>query len=251
MKAEKYSAAALTDRGKVRKSNQDAVLALHRRINETECVMLAVADGMGGLQHGERASRLVISALSDWFDTRLEPMLKAGAAFEQIGAAITEFLRRTHVALANEPERTGTTVSAMLVCGDRYLTLHAGDSRIYRSCEDMLFQVTTDDTWVYHAFINGIITAQEMPTHKYRHALVNAVGIGQELTVQRTEGIIESGERYLICSDGLYNELTNRQIGAVLNRSIATEEKARSLMDAVLSGSAGDNISIVLLEQNF
>ncbi len=249
MKQERYAIAALTDRGKCRSTNQDAILTLHDSINGRECALLAVADGMGGLQCGEHASHEMTVALSNWWNDEMEALLEAETPFVTIGKAISDVIYRTHVSLSEDPVHSGTTVSVVFICDDRYFTCHAGDSRIYRNCRNMLFQVTTDDTWVYHAFMNGQITADEMKTHEYRHALVNAVGIGGQIAIQQYEGVMEDGERYLICSDGLYNELSNERIGNILDSGGSTEERVNSLLSAVLSGPAADNVSVVLVEQ--
>ena len=247
MEQYKFKIAGITDCGKRRETNQDSILTLHKKIKGKECALLAVADGMGGLHHGERASRLMVSALSEWWNRQLE-VLMDDADFLEIGNSITNVIYQTHIILSNQEENSGTTISLMFLCDDRYLTCHAGDSRIYRNCVDKLFQVTTDDTWVYHAFLNGEISAQEMSEHTYRHALVNAVGVGERISVQQSEGTIENNERYLICSDGLYNELSNGQIGEILDTKLSVDKKAETLLSAALSGKAGDNISIVLVE---
>lgn len=226
-----------TDVGRVRQANEDAVLA--------DDAVFAVADGMGGHRGGEIASQLAVDTLRDTFtvpstDALVESVQDANdALFDRAG---------------DDPDLQGmgTTLCAMaLVDGDgRDLigVVNVGDSRLYLLNDGELRQITEDHSLVATLERQGRLTRAEAAVHPQRNILTRALGIDSKVMVDSWEVLPVAGDRYLICSDGLFNELDDARIAATLRKLADPGEAARELVRLALEAGGRDNVTCVVVD---
>ncbi len=227
---------ARSDRGLVRQNNQDAVYAGPR--------LLALADGMGGHAAGEVASSLVISALAplDEDDPGDDLLAELREATVEGNAAITR-----HVADAPDLEGMGTTLTAILFAGSRLGLVHIGDSRAYQLRDDVLSQITKDDTFVQSLIDEGRITEEEAHTHPQRSLLLRAI-TGQDIEPSLTMREARPGDRYLLCSDGLSGVVSDETLAETLINYRDPRECADRMIELALRGGGPDNITCIVAD---
>ncbi len=230
--------AASSHVGLVRKGNEDSGYA--------DAHLLVVADGMGGHAAGELASAAVVAAVcadvgdrpNDAHQYESWVRSKVDAAHQRIGDLVTE-----------DPERRGMgTTFTLLGATDEHLVLaHVGDSRAYRLRNGQLEQLTRDHTYVQMLVDTGRLSPEAALTHPRRNLLLRTIdGIHDlELDVSRGDGLI--GDRYLLCSDGLTNVVSDSVIGDVLRHGDPTYAVS-TLVDYALAGGAPDNVSVVVAD---
>ncbi len=227
--------AARSDRGLVRANNEDSVYAGAR--------LLALADGMGGHAAGEVASQLVIAALAHLDDD--EPggdvLGKLEKAVHEGNSAIAE-----QVEVNPELEGMGTTLTAILFAGDRLGLVHIGDSRGYLLRDGELNQITKDDTFVQTLVDEGRITAEEAHTHPQRSLIMRAL-TGHEVEPTLIMREARAGDRYLLCSDGLSDPVSQETILEAL-RLPDVDASADRLIELALRGGGPDNVTVVVAD---
>ena len=227
--------------GQVRQVNQDHVL--------TREGLFAVADGMGGHRAGEVASEVAVDTLRD---ANAEPTTEAlVAAVQKANASVVTMARE-------DPELRGmgTTVSALALVrdteADRDLlaVVNVGDSRCYllRAESEDLEQVTEDHSLVATLVRQGQLTEEEAAVHPQRNILTRALGIDGRVLVDSWELEPVRGDRYLLCSDGLFNEVEDRAIASVLRRLDDPDEAAAELVRLANEHGGRDNISVVIAD---
>lgn len=240
----KYSIASITHVGKVRANNQDSLLVEERTHNGLETALLVVADGMGGLAYGERASRIAVQTMDHWWEK-----VPKGDSLQEISASLDQAIYEAHrqiYYLSEELEqKTGSTLSLLWMQDTSYVIKQIGDSRIYRITDNELEQLTTDQTWCNQMVQNGKLAAEQVERHRLRHALVNALGVSDELEIATEFGKARRGESYLICSDGFYQEAPLELLPPQLKRN-GLQATLQEFLEHILQGSAGDNASAVL-----
>ncbi len=215
--------------GRVRTENQDAY------ISRPEIGLWAVADGMGGHSAGQLASRTTADVLAS-----LEPR----AAFPDFVRAVRDTLTGVNRYLhslslrAVNPTVIGTTVVALVVRDGGGVCVWAGDSRLYRLRGAAFEQLTVDHSETVETAAAGEVTASNVITR--------ALGGHGEIELDQISFDIQPGDRYLLCSDGLYRELAADDIVVAL-RDRATVEAADALVDRVLTGEAADNVTAVVV----
>jgi protein phosphatase len=227
--------AARSDRGLVRANNEDSVYAGAR--------LLALADGMGGHAAGEVASQLVIAALAHLDDD--EPggdlLAKLDAAVRSGNSAIA-----AQVEMEPDLEGMGTTLTAILFAGNRLGLVHIGDSRGYLFRDGELAQITKDDTFVQTLVDEGRITAEEAHSHPQRSLIMRAL-TGHEVEPTLTMREARAGDRYLLCSDGLSDPVSDETIAEALQIPDVAESAYR-LIELALRGGGPDNVTVVVAD---
>jgi PPM family protein phosphatase len=228
--------AVRTDVGRHRESNEDAAYAGPR--------LLAVADGLGGHAGGEVASAAAIDALRP-LDTDL-PAPDLLTALEHAVSEANDKLQ--HIAEADPSLRgLGTTLTAMLWSGSQLALVHIGDSRAYLLRRGELFQITHDHTLVQTLIDEGRITPDEAASHPQRSLLMQALdGGASRPDLQLREA--ELGDRYLLCSDGLYAVVAAEKLREVLAAVEDPEDVVAQLVDLANSGGGPDNITCVVAD---
>jgi protein phosphatase len=226
---------ARSDVGLVRSNNEDSVYAGAR--------LLALADGMGGHAAGEVASQLVIAALAHLDDD--EPggdlLGKLDAAVHAGNSAIA-----AQVEMEPELEGMGTTLTAILFAGNRIGMVHIGDSRGYLMRDGELTQITKDDTFVQTLVDEGRITREEAHSHPQRSLIMRAL-TGHEVEPTLTMREVRLGDRYLLCSDGLSDPVSDETISDALQIPDVTDSADR-LIELALRGGGPDNVTVVVAD---
>jgi protein phosphatase len=227
--------AARSDVGLVRSNNEDSVYAGAR--------LLALADGMGGHAAGEVASQLVIAALAHLDDD--EPggdlLAKLEAAVHAGNSAIA-----AQVEMEPDLEGMGTTLTAILFAGNRLGLVHIGDSRGYLLRDGELSQITKDDTFVQTLVDEGRITREEAHSHPQRSLIMRAL-TGHEVEPTLTMREVRIGDRYLLCSDGLSDPVSDETILDALQIPDVTDSADR-LIELALRGGGPDNVTVVVAD---
>jgi PPM family protein phosphatase len=227
-------AAARTDIGRVRDSNEDAVLCLDH--------LVAVADGMGGHPGGEVASKLALSLLGAAFTG--DSLTELEAAVRAANRAIAE-----RAAASTDLEGMGTTLCAIGVIGDgRLAVVNVGDSRAYVMRDDSLRQLTDDHSITGELIRRGELTEQEAISHPHRSVLTRALGCGPEVDVDGALHPAAEGDRILLCTDGLFNEVAEDDILSLMGGAQEVEPVADALVEQALSHGGRDNITVVVAE---
>ncbi|HEY3008358.1 MAG TPA: PP2C family serine/threonine-protein phosphatase [Micromonosporaceae bacterium] len=230
--------AAVSDRGLSREINEDAV---HAGDN-----LIAVADGMGGLPAGEVASEIAIRSLAA---LEKESADASGKPIEVLRAAVERANRQIGEVVDADPSLAGmgTTMTAMLLSGDRIALVHVGDSRAYRFRAGVLTQLTKDDTFVQSLVDKGAITAEEARRHPQRSLVTQAVQ-GRELSPLFVELKPRDGDRYLLCSDGLSDFVDEAAIAEALDRYADPHKCAERLIELALGAGGPDNVSAIVAD---
>lgn len=246
----KYQVAAISETGNVRKKNEDSILVCRRMFHKKEALLAVVADGMGGLYHGEWASSYVTNALQMWWNEKIlplpvEPELESlcdmlGFVLEKIHAGIREEMKRQQCSM-------GTTVSLVFLCGNRYVIYQVGDSRIYRISGRNIIQLTKDQTWCQEEYDAGRLAWAELSSHKKSHVLTNAMGAKEDFYSIFTVGQVKHGQRLLLCSDGYYHYLLEKELYRTFFQRNITRLLEHSA-DRIQKGAAEDNFSAILIE---
>ena len=223
--------AGATHPGKLRGENQDAYVAA------PECGLWAVADGMGGHAEGHVASQMVRDALA-----AIGPQASLAAGVSAVTAAladVNDYLHSMSLRRIN-PVVSGTTVVVLLTRGTRGVCLWAGDSRLYRLRDDALEQLSVD-----HSEEEEGAGDAGMPRRP--NVITRAIGGREGLELEQLGLDVRLGDRLLLCSDGLYRELSLEQIGGLL-RSGDAISTVETLIRQVLRGEAADNVTVVVVD---
>lgn len=232
-------AGAASDTGRLRNINQDASLLADP--------VFAVADGMGGHRAGEVAAQIAVESLRAW-------------AFDRTTDGLVEGVRTANVAVferaSSDPELRGmgTTMCAVALVdgedgtGDRMAVVNVGDSRAYLFRDGELQQLTRDHTLVQTMVDDERLTPEEAAVHPQRHIVTRALGIDAEVEVDTWEITPFSGDRFLVCSDGLFNEVDDDRISSVLRRLGDPNDAAAELVRMANEGGGRDNITVVLVD---
>jgi serine/threonine-protein phosphatase Stp1 len=234
MEAERFISWAKTHVGTVRTCNEDAM------VNRPDLGLWAVADGAGGHSRGDVASRSVVEALGS-----IPLNLPAGELLAQVRQKMAE----THEALrpADEDGRheiSASTVVVLIVRGDHYACLWAGDSRCYLLRDGQLVQITRDHSLVQELVDAGAIMPEQAETHPSANVITRAVGSEGDLDLDKVSDRLLPGDRFLLCSDGLCKTLPDMEIADLL----ATSPPAEHLVEAALAHQGRDNITAVAIE---
>lgn len=227
-----------THRGLVRELNEDAFLERPDR-GRADRGLWAVADGMGGHQAGEVASSLVAAALG---------AVANGPSAETIRARLADVSAELAArARASRPGSTiGSTVAVLTIQGGRYDCLWAGDSRAYRLTRGDLVQITRDHTLVQALIDAGELRPEEAAGHRQAHVITRAVGV-DPLTLDRVEGEVQPGDRFLLCTDGLTGAVSEHEIARALQCG-DMGAAADDLIALALARGGRDNVTVVIVE---
>jgi len=246
---------ALTDTGCVRQENQDRVLTDHS-LN-----LFVVADGMGGHRHGEMAAELAISTTRYYVESsqdRFDVTWPFGYNFDisvdanRLATAIQLANRQVwnHAQQSPECAGMGTTVAAILLSEGNAVIGNVGDSRVYLFRDNELDQISFDDTFVNTVVRQAGTDVESLANHPMRNVLTQAAGSQNALDVHIVERPLESGDVYLISSDGLHGVIGNAAIRSILGAGEYLERTAVRLKDAARAQGGPDNISVVLMSYN-
>ena len=236
--AGRFRSTAATHAGAVRASNQDDF------VNRPDLGLWAVADGAGGHEAGEAASRLVVTVLE-----AIPADLPPGALL----AEVRQRLENAHEMLRHEAARRGpgatvaTTIVVLLAHEDHFACLWAGDSRAYLLRDGSLLRITRDHSLVQDLVDSGTITEEAAGSHPHANIVTRAIGADLEaFSLEKQLGGLVAGDRLMICSDGVTKVLAEADIAALLGAG--EEARAESLVAAALARQARDNVTAVAVQ---
>ena len=208
----------------------------------TDRGLWAVADGMGGHDKGDVASAMITEALMRLpivygLDTMVD------AAIDALGMVNRELIA---LAAAENSERSiGSTVVGLAIAGEQFRCFWAGDSRAYRIRDREIVQLSRDHSLVQDLVDAGMLTAVEAESHPNANVITRAVGVGDDLKIDKVSGDVQPGDRFLLASDGLTRLVSDAELVAELT-SRPPAEAAERLVETVLSRGAPDNITMVI-----
>src|SRR4051794_26334881 len=228
--------AAHSDRGLIRDGNQDSVYAGPR--------LLAVADGMGGMAAGDVASNIVIGAMAP-----LDEDVPGDALVDALRAAVDTANQQLRDTVDANPqlEGMGTTLTATLFSGSKLGLVHIGDSRAYLLRDGEFAQITKDDTYVQMLVDEGRISLEEANSHPQRSLLTRALD-GRDADPEYSVRQVKTGDRYLICSDGLSGVVSFETIESTIREYVDPNQCASRLIELALRGGGPDNITVIVAD---
>lgn len=233
-----WVSAATTDIGTVRKVNEDDCL------EAPEVGMWCVADGMGGHEKGDVASRMIVDYLNCLNSPEFYPLTTL---------QITERLRSVNTRLVEmgrmlpESSVIGSTVVVLLFDDEQAHCIWAGDSRIYRLRDGSFKQLTRDHSQVEEMVEAGLITAEEAEVHPSANVITRAVGANAHLELDVVSADLKPGDQFLLCSDGLNKVLTDNEIAEMI-RVCALNSTTDNLIERALERQARDNVTAILVQ---
>ena len=233
-----WSSWAATDAGTVRAGNEDAF------VDRPEAHLWAVADGAGGHEHGEVASAELKSVLEAPFGISGADLV--AELRSRVASAHDTLCQMAHAeqAQSGRPVTIASTLVILLAQDAHFACLWCGDSRAYLLRAGSLTQLTRDHSLVQEMVDAGALEAEAAEQHPHSNVLTRAVGAeGAEPELDKITGLAEAGDRFLLCSDGLFKALER----AAICQLVASDEPARALIDAALAAAARDNVTAVVI----
>ncbi|MEC4812796.1 MAG: Stp1/IreP family PP2C-type Ser/Thr phosphatase [Scytonema sp. PMC 1069.18] len=237
----KINSTGISDPGLIRSNNQDAYYT------DPKGRFFIVADGMGGHAGGEQASRIATEQIQAYLGANWDSSKPSEQLLEEALLQANEAILQDQ---QNHPERAdmGTTIVVVLFrTPDQPCYVHVGDSRLYRFRESKLEQISEDHTWVARALKMGDITPDEARIHPFRHVLSRCLGREDLYQVDVQPINVKQGDRLLLCSDGLTEELADQNIASYLQEILSLDKVAHSLVEAAKKQGGHDNITVVLV----
>ncbi len=252
-----FSAGWFTDPGRVRGNNEDALFVFMGEQEGSEAIppfgLFILADGMGGHQRGELASALASRVVASYLIRQIYLSILLGADRKAEQKPLNRLVEAA-IAQANEEVShtlpgSGTTLTCGMVVGDRLFVGHVGDSRAYLLRKGTNPKQLTDD----HSFVRrlvdmGQLTPAEAETHPQRNVLYRAVGQAGNLDVDVSSLLVKSGDKLLLCSDGLWGMVSEADIWHILANSPNPKDACVALIEAANRAGGNDNITVILVE---
>lgn len=230
----KLHSASRSETGPVRENNEDAVVTTDR--------VVVVADGMGGPPGGELASALAVSLVRVTF---------TGASLEELTAGVRAANWAIWDRASHHPELEGmgTTVCAVGLLTDHGVAIaNVGDTRAYLLHDGRLSQLTRDHSITADLVQRGELSEEEARQHPHHGVLTRALGVGPEVVLDGAVLPAVEGDRFLLCSDGLFNEVSNQEMAALMVTNRDPAAAVDDLMDVAMSRGGRDNASVVVAE---
>jgi protein phosphatase len=230
----RFEAGAATHVGKVRRQNEDSYLVA------TGSGVWAVADGMGGHEAGDMASHAVVE--------ELQQIAAPSSAAELLASCEARMVSANNRLKKIADERggvlIGTTVAVLLIYNEHYACIWSGDSRIYRIRRFGIEQISVDHTEVQELVAEGKITPEEARAWPRRNVITRAIGVYDSPELEMINGMLEPGDIFVICSDGLTNHVEDREILALATHN-PPQRACDLLVELTLDRGASDNVTVV------
>jgi len=232
---------ATTHTGLVRAGNEDGYYV------SDSWPVFAVADGMGGHEHGEVASRLAMEAIAKLSQSlaNTEPSELATQLHDAVQAANAAIFSQAQSQDARN--RMGTTLVLATIHGDRLYFAHIGDSRLYLLRGEVFTQLTRDHSRVQSMVDSGEISPEEAAIHPLRHQITRVVGGDDRVSPDIASQALEPGDVILLCTDGLSGSVTSEQMKTILDSTPGAQRQSDALIDAALAAGGPDNITAVVV----
>jgi serine/threonine protein phosphatase PrpC len=232
-----WKSASLSDVGIVRKINEDACISLQ------DIGVWVVADGMGGHERGDLASRTLVDTVSD-----IKPAERLGELINRLRNRLqhaNRLLREEGMRLGGS--LVGTTVAALILHGRHAVCIWAGDSRVYRYRHRVLRQLTHDHRWVEEYVARGVMTREMADQHPLAHQITRAVGADDELELSMEFRDLAGCDKFLLCSDGLYGEVSLPDLSRLLELE-DLGQACHAMVGLAKENGADDNVTVIVIE---
>ena len=237
----------LTDKGKVRTTNEDFAFASDKSVGSLGNLFI-IADGMGGEKAGDYASEYAVKKVVELLRSGDEEFLRTDGVVAMIRDAISEANWQLFETARTDATKAGmgtTMVCATFLDGHLHVS-NVGDSRLYVQRGENLYQITLDHSYVQEMVRNGEITEEAAKHHKYRSRITRAVGAESMVHVDFFDVPVGDVDRVLMCTDGLTNMVPEDMIFRIVKEKGSLEEAARELVDEANRSGGSDNISVIL-----
>lgn len=234
-----WSCSADTNVGMVRKINEDSIMM------NTDVGLWAVADGMGGYEAGDVASNMIVASLSeikkhDYLYTFVDDVE------DKLIDANNRILEYSEI--MHDGRMLGSTIISLLIQGQVGVCVWAGDSRLYQIRNNIFQQISRDHSHVQELIDQGLLTPEEAEQHPEGNVITRAIGTGSDLYIDISAFKIQIGDKYLLCSDGLYNAVSEYEITQCINNNEDMNTAVAELIQLALDNGAPDNVSIIIVE---
>jgi protein phosphatase len=244
-----------TDVGMVRTNNQDSALSLFFTSRSAEerpdFGLFIVADGMGGHHDGEKASAMVARIVATQVTNNIYLPLLAGdsnADRPSITETLISAVQKANADVMSKVPEGGTTLSAATIIGDLAYIVHVGDSRVYLITKDGPEQITRDHSLVQRLIELDQLTDEEAQDHPQRNVLYRALGQSEQLEVDAITRRLPPNSRLLLCSDGLWNQVAEKEIGEITMSHDNPQQACDKLVALANTRGGTDNITAILLQ---
>lgn len=239
------NAACMTDKGRQRTVNEDSILCM-----EKECFYM-VADGVGGHNSGDLASSLAEKYIKAYIKANPIDLCKDDMSLrDYFMDCLTETNSMIYSRASRIKENSGMATTAVILYtrADKAYVVNIGDSRAYLFRDGQLLQITEDHTYVNELIKKGSITKEEAERHPKKNMITRALGIEENIEPDFYQFKIYKGDRILLCTDGLYNEIDAEGICRIANTTLNTGDMARELIMNANDNGGSDNISVICVE---
>lgn len=236
----KFSSSGLTETGKVRAHNEDNYACI------PEQNLWIVADGMGGHESGEFASQTITEQAEKFTQ---QPTLDASVLLLEENLLHSNEIIREKAEKLGKNITIGSTVVCLYIWKNLAFILWAGDSRIYRFRENKLLRLSEDHSYVEELVKMGKLKASEAESHPAANVVLNAIGIDSQIVIDMEYSEVKDNDLFILCSDGLYKDLSEQQITAILqNNTDSIEKLNKQLILSALEVGGSDNCTVVLVK---
>lgn len=236
---------SMTDRGRLRESNEDCCLA--KQLGGY--TLLILADGMGGHKGGAIASRKAIEAISEKLEKRLTEKMLPGQIMLLL-SEVLEYANREILALSQSDSGLvgmGTTCDVCVISKSTAYIAHIGDSRVYKITKGgSIRRLTKDHSLVEYMVESGTITPEEAVHHPQKNVILRALGTANQIEVDISHEKIAAGDALLLCSDGLTNMLDEEIISQTVSKENSPEDSAKRLVQLANDAGGADNITVII-----
>ena len=231
----------ITDPGCRRSHNEDNYLIDDNRL------IFAVADGVGGLQGGEIASRTALGEISSC----LNDMQSNKESYPRLERLTTEAIASANTVVyrygIEHDKRIATTVSLMALNGYHACVANVGDSRVYLWRNNSLDQLTTDHSLKQEMIANGVLAVDAKVSSSVEHVITRAIGAAEDVEIDASKHHLQQNDVYLICTDGITSMLKDEEIQKTLKRMETPEQAGNALLAKAKAAGGKDNITLILL----
>lgn len=247
----RIESASATNRGLVRDTNDDAV-GRYPRLG-----LFAVADGVGTERRGDVAARMALECLKERFSHPSTRWPAPGLAprGQELEWSLRLAIEECHRRILRDPQRItpagrmATTVAALAFRRGQTVVAHVGDSRVYRLRSGQLSRLTRDHSFVQDQIDKGKMDPAEAMSSPMANVIMRALGFEERFAVETQAVDIQPGDVALLCTDGLSGEVSDADLGAVLNSGAPARRMVETLIDAALQSGGGDNVSCVVVRR--
>ena len=230
--------------GNYRENNEDNYLA------DPDGRFFLIADGMGGMSAGEKASEMGLQLVSQ----KLNELIDFNRSLpEQMTSGIDQAVRHANAEIRALSELNpyfhgmGTTIALIVVVGQAAYIAGLGDSRVYSMRGQMFEQLTKDHSISQALLDSGTLSKEEAATHRYRNTLYRYLGEGRGIEMETRQCPLDSGDRFILCSDGVTEGVDDATLATLLYENDGPQQAAHAIVDAAQSGGSKDNITCIVL----